>query len=154
MYSTLLSIHSLVRWFVLTTLLLAIFKSYYGWFFKKEFTRLDNSIRHWTATIAHIQLMIGIILYFVSPVIDYFLNHYKEAVKNGEIRFFGMEHNIMMIIAIVIITIGSAKAKRNTAPEGKFKIMAISFTVALIIILISIPWPFSPLASREYLRGF
>jgi hypothetical protein len=154
MYSTFLSLHSLIRWFVLISLLLAISKAYYGWIAKKEFTKLDNSIRHWTATISHIQLVIGICLYSISPVIEYFLSNYKEAVKHGEIRFFGMEHNIMMLTAIVIITIGSAKTKRKSSSNEKFRTMAIWFTIALLIILVSIPWPFSPLASREYFRPF
>lgn len=154
MYSTLLSLHSLVRWFVLTSLIIAIFIAFKGWFSKKEFSRLDNSVRHWTATIAHIQLIIGLWLYFVSPIIDYFLHNYKEAVHLREIRFFGMEHSLMMITAIVIITIGSTKAKRKQTDTEKFKTMAIWFGIALLIILVSIPWTFSPLASRPYFRPF
>ena len=91
---------------------------------------------------------------FYQPIIDYFLHHYKDAVHQSEIRFFGMEHSLMIIIAIVIITIGSAKAKRKLTDKEKYKTMAIWFTVALLIILISIPWAFSPLASRPYFRSF
>lgn len=154
MYSTLLSLHSLVRWLVLTSLIIAILIAFKGWSSKKEFSRLDNSVRHWTATIAHIQLIIGLWLYFISPIIDYFLHNYKEAVHLREIRFFGMEHSLMMLIAIVLITIGSAKAKRKQTDTEKFKTMAIWFSIGLLIILTSIPWPFSPLASRPYFRPF
>ena len=154
MYSTVLALHSLVRWLVLISLLFSIFLAYKGWFTKKNFSRFDNSVRHWTATIAHIQLVLGLWLYFISPIINYFLHHYKEAVHEREIRFFGMEHSVMMLTAIVIITIGSAKAKRKLTDKEKFKTMAIWFTVALLIILISIPWAFSSFASRPYLRPF
>ncbi len=154
MYQTLLAFHSLFRWLVLASLLFAIYSGYKGWLADKPFTKFDNSVRHWTATIAHIQLIIGLWLYFISPVIDYFLHHYKDAVHEREIRFFGMEHNIMMIAAIVIITIGSAKAKRKSTDKEKFKTMAIWFTIGLLIILVSIPWKFSPLASRPYFRQF
>lgn len=154
MYSTLLSLHSLVRWFVLASLLFAIFCAYKGWLSKKQFSKFDNSVRHWTATIAHIQIVIGLLLYFVSPIIDYFLHNYNEAVHLREIRFFGMEHSLMMLTAIVIITIGSAKAKRKQTDTEKFKTMAIWFTIGLFIILTSIPWAFSPLASRPYYRPF
>jgi len=65
-----------------------------------------------------------------------------------------MEHSVMMITAIVIITIGSAKAKRKLTDKEKFKTMAIWFTVGLVIILISIPWTFSSFASRPYFRPF
>lgn len=71
-----------------------------------------------------------------------------------QIRFFGMEHITMMMIAITLITIGSAKAKRKTTDEAKFKTMAIWFSIALLLILSSIPWSFSPLTSRPLFRSF
>ncbi len=154
MYRYLLAAHSLVRWFVLASLLFAIFRAYKGWLSKRAFLKTDNSVRHWTATIAHIQLLLGVWLYFISPVIDYFLHNYKDAVHLRQIRFFGMEHSLMMLTAIVVITIGSVKAKRKDTDIGKFKTMAIWFTIALLIILISIPWPFSPMTSRPFLRSF
>lgn len=154
MYSTLLFLHSIVRWMVLASLLLAIFRAYKGWFLKKRFSKFDNAARHWAATIAHTQLVIGFLLYFVSPIIEYFRHSYKEAVHLREIRFFGMEHSLMMLTAIIIITIGSAKAKRRQTDTQKFKTMAIWFSVALLIILIMIPWGFSPFVSRPYYRSF
>ncbi|SEW27832.1 hypothetical protein SAMN05428988_3892 [Chitinophaga sp. YR573] len=154
MYSTILALHSLVRWFVLISLLFALFRAYNGWFSKKSFSSFDNSVRHWTATIAHIQLVFGLFLYFISPVIDYFLHNYKEAVHQREIRFFGMEHSLMMITAIIIITIGSAKTKRRQTDNEKFKTMAIWFTIGLLIILTSVPWAFWSLVSRPYFRPF
>jgi hypothetical protein len=152
MYSTLLSLHSLFRWLVVASLLIAISKSIIGLFTKNEFTPLDNSIRHWTATIAHIQFAIGVTLYFVSPIIDYFLHNYSEAVHVREIRFFGMEHSVMMLTAITLITVGSIKAKRKKTDSDKFKSMTIWFLLAFLIILLMIPWSFSPLANRPYFR--
>lgn len=152
MYLTLLAVHSLVRWFVLLSLLIALYRAYNGWLANKTFTPLDNTIRHTTATIAHIQLMLGLWLYFISPIIDYFLSNFKVAVHERQIRFFGMEHSTMMLTAIVLISVGSALAKRKTVDYEKFKTMAIWYTIGLLIILTSIPWPFSPLTSRPYLR--
>ena len=154
MYVVLLATHSLVRWFVLVSLLYAIYRSYKGWFTNKPFTIGDNKVRHITATIAHIQLMIGLWLYFISPVIDYFLHNFKDAVHDRSIRFFGMEHSTMMLTAIVFISIGSASAKRKQTDKAKFKTMAIWFTIALVIILINVPWPFSPFANRPYIMPF
>ena len=111
-------------------------------------------VRHWTATIAHIQLIIGLWLYAVSPITNYFINNSQEAIHLREIRFFGMEHSLMMLIAIIVITIGSVKAKRQSTDTEKFKTMAIWFTVGLLIILSSIPWQFSPLTSRPHFRAF
>jgi cytochrome c biogenesis factor len=153
MYNTLLSIHSLFRWLVLISLLYAIYRAWRGWKRNKPYTKHDNLVRHLTATIAHIQLVLGLWLYFVSPVIHYFLHNYKDAVHQREVRFFGMEHSLMMLIAIVLITIGSMVARRKATDQQKFKAMAIWFTIALIVILILIPWPFSPItANRPYVR--
>jgi NADH:ubiquinone oxidoreductase subunit 2 (subunit N) len=154
MYPALLAFHSLIRWFVLASLLLTVYRGYKGWLLNEPFSKADNKIRHWTATIAHIQLCVGFWLYFISPIIDYFLHHFSEAVHQREIRFFGMEHNLMMLMAIIIITIGSAKAKRKPTDKEKFKTMALFYTVGLFIILISIPWSFSPIANRPLFRQF
>lgn len=154
MYSTVLALHSLTRWLVVASLLFALFISYRGWLQHKTCTPFDNRVRHITATIAHIQLALGLWLYFISPLISYFLKNFKSAVKERSIRFFGMEHAAMMLVAIIIITVGSASAKRKKWDEQKFKTMAIWFTIAFVIILINIPWKFSPMASRPYFRPF
>lgn len=154
MYSILLPLHSLVRWLVLISLMVAIGVAFRGWFSKREFSRFDNSVRHWTATLAHIQLIIGVWLYLISPITHYFLHHFKEAVHVREIRFFGMEHSLMMLTGIVIITIGSAKAKRKATDTEKFRTMAVWFSIGLLILLSSIPWAFSPFTARPHIRGF
>ena len=154
MYSILLASHSLLRWLVLASLLFAIGWAYRGWRSGRRFTGFDNSLRHWTATIAHVPLLLGVGLYFLSPRVDYFLHHFKEAVHERELRFFGMEHSLMMVLAIFAITIGSAKAKRQPHNAEKFKTMTIWFTIGLLIILSSVPWPFSPFTGRPYFRAF
>ncbi len=154
MYNTLLALHSLIRWLVLVSLVFAIVLAYRGWLLKKPYLKFDNSVRHITATVAHIQLVLGIWLYFVSPIVAYFLHHFSTAVHERTIRFFGMEHVTMMLVGITVITIGSARAKRKTTDAERFKTMAIWFTIALLIILSSIPWSFSPLISRPSFRAF
>lgn len=152
MYLTLLVLHSAVRWLVLLSLFYSIFRSYQGYRNKSSFSKTDHLVRHWTATIAHIQLMLGIVLYSQSALIKYFWNNFAEASKDFSTLFFGLIHLILMLSAIVIITIGSAAAKRKTLDSGKFKTMLIWFSIALVIIFIAIPWPFSPLANRPYFR--
>ena len=154
MYPTLLALHSLTRWLVLGSLFFAIFRAYRGWLLNKPYLKFDNSVRHITATIAHVQLILGICLYFISPIVSYFLHNFSTAVHERTIRFFGMEHITMMLIGIIVITMGSVKAKRKETNREKFKTMAIWFTVAMLIILSSIPWSFSPLISRPNFRGF
>ncbi len=153
MYPILLTVHSLFRWAVLISLLYALYRGYKGWLSGGAFSGLDDNVRHITATIAHVQLLIGFVLYWLSPLAIYFRNYLKEGMGQREIRFFGMEHPAMMFIAIVVLSIGSSLSKRKPEARQKFKTMALWFSFALLIILLSIPWPFSPLTGRPLFRS-
>lgn len=152
MYSTLIYWHSIIRWLVLLALLFAIAIAFIGVLKKKDFSKFDNAIRHWTATISHVQLMLGILLFTQSPLIKYTFKNFKQISFYSDGFFFGIIHLLMMLSAIVCITIGSAKAKRKTMSKDKYNTMLIWFSIALFIILVAIPWPFSPFAQRPYLR--
>ncbi|AZA60050.1 hypothetical protein [Chryseobacterium indoltheticum] len=152
MFETLTFYHSTMRWLVLASLVYSIYRAYKGYFSNAPFSKTDNYVRHWTATIAHIQLIFGIVIYTQSPIIKYFWNNFDEAITNLDLAFFGLLHIILMLTAIVMITVGSALSKRRTTDREKFKTILFWFSVSLIIILIAIPWPFSPFANRPYFR--
>lgn len=152
MYQTITFYHNSLRWLVLVSLLFAIYRGYKGHTTNISFSSTDNAVRHWTATIAHLQLMLGMVLYFQSPMVKYFFSNFREALKTFDLLFFGVIHGLLMFVAIVVITIGSAKAKRRENDRDKFKTMFTWFLIALILIFIAIPWPFSPLANRPYYR--
>ena len=154
MYSTLLVFHSLIRWLVLAFLLYSIYRAFVGYLNDKPFSKTDNAFRHWTATIAHIQLMIGIILYTQSPIVHYFWRKTETGLQNLDITFYGIIHIFLMLTAIVLLTIGSALAKRQPTDKEKFKTMLVWFSIALIIIFIAVPWTFSPFSSRPNFRTF
>jgi hypothetical protein len=154
MYPTLLILHSLFRWLVLGTLVVSIYRAFIGLSRNKTFSKVDNSLRHWTATTAHIQLIIGIILYTKSPLIKYFWSNFNATIHVWEVSFFGIIHSLLMITSVVLVTIGSALTKRKKTDREQYKTMLIWFCAALFIIFIAIPWPFSPLANRPYLRTF
>jgi len=154
MYPAILALHSLVRWLLLASLIFAVYRAWRGWLSGKTFSSADHAVRRWTIIFAHIQFLAGVYLYFISPLVTYFLTHFKEAVHQREIRFFGMEHSLMMMIAVIVLTIGAAKSKRQVSDTAKFKVMAIWFSIALLIILTSIPWAFSPLTHRPWFRSF
>ncbi|WP_108869628.1 hypothetical protein [Aquimarina aquimarini] len=152
MYQGLTFYHSILRWLVVISLIYSIYRAYRGYFYNYTFSRHDNLVRHWTATIAHIQLLVGIILYTQSPVIIYFWKNFNEAIQNLDAMFFALIHMVLMLFAIVLLTIGSSLVKRKISNKEKFKTMLIWFIIALVIIFIAIPWPFSPLANRPYIR--
>lgn len=153
-YSILLVLHSLLRWFVLISLIYATYQAYKGWLSTMPYTPRDNKIRNITVIIVHLQLLVGLVLYIFSPVTRQLFTNFGQAVEQTAIRFYGMEHSVMMILAVVFITIGSTKAKRLSNDIKKFKSIAIWFTIGLLIILVSIPWPFSPFDARPLLRIF
>jgi hypothetical protein len=130
--------HSVWRWLVLLALSAAIFRAAWGRWRGARFTAFDNALRHWTATIAHLQLLLGMTLFVKNPVWDR----------------FRIIHMTGMITAVTVMTIGSALAKRRAAEAEKWGTMFRWFLAALLVIVLLIPWPFSPLAHRPLLRTF
>lgn len=87
---------------------------------------------------AHTQLLVGILLYFVSPFVKF------GNMSDKETRFFTMEHSVMMIIAIILITMARIMSKKAKEDRLKFRRLFIFSFIALLIILVAVPWPFSP----------
>lgn len=152
MYPVLLILHSVLRWLALGALVLALYRAFSGVSGKKVFSKADDSIRHWTATLFHIQLVLGMILYIKSPLVKYFWQNRSEAMNDLDVSFFGLYHPVGMLLAVVVLTIGSALAKRRATDAEKFNTMLYWFAAVLLIILVIIPWPFSPFANRPYIR--
>ena len=150
MYFVLLTLHSWGRWAVLLGLLFGGGRAYRGWLGRRPFTPLDDTTRHSVATVAHGQLVLGYGLYFTSPLVRAF--HLRDATHDPGALFFGFQHVALMTLAIVVLTLGSALAKRRATDPAKFRTMALWFTGALLLILAAIPWPFSPFAHRPYFR--
>ena len=152
MYTTLLSLHSIFRWLVIIGVIYTLYRAYSGLFGNRVFNSGDSNARKYTVISAHIQLVMGLIIYFTSPLTQYFMSNFKAAVPVKEFRFYGMEHSITMVIAIVLLTIGSAISKKKQTDAAKFKALAIWFTIALILILLMTPWPFSPFSAKPWFR--
>ncbi|RYE23433.1 MAG: hypothetical protein EOP51_10480 [Sphingobacteriales bacterium] len=146
--------HSLLRWLLFIALVASLIRAWTSYRKKRPFSYIDNSIRHWTATLAHMQLVFGIILYSQSPIVKYFWQHKKEGFVDVPTTFFGLVHMLLMLMAIVLITIGSSLAKRKPTDADKHRTVLLWYTIALCVIFVAIPWPFSPLAQRPYIRQF
>lgn len=138
MYNFLLHAHSGLRWLVLIALVVALFQT-----FSRRGTSgniMETKSVLFTFILSHIQLLLGIILYFISPKVIFG----GDTMSNSLIRFFTVEHLIGMLIAIILITMGYIKAKNAELPFNK----AFNFYIAaFILILISIPWPFRELGA-------
>lgn len=126
--------HSGLRWIALGLLIFAIFNALR----KKEFyAKSDRLLNMFAMVSLHIQLVIGLILYFTSSKVSFV----DGWMKNQLLRFYGMEHISLMILAIILVTIGHAKAKRATEPAKKHKTILLFYAIGLILIIASIPWP-------------
>ena len=153
-YSILLVIHNAFRWLVLISLLATLVSSYSGWLKSRAYRALDQTIRVVATSIVHTQLLIGFYLYFISPIVSYYWRFSPDAGEAPEFRFFSIIHISLMFTSVIVITVGSSLAKRKSTAHEKFRTTAIYFTLGLILILIAIPWPFSPLATRPWTRLF
>lgn len=131
MYEILKSAHSGWRYIVLILLVVAVLQAIMGWFGNKAYTEGNRKLNVFTLISAHVQLLFGLVLYFLSPLT-------KGAMGEAIFRYWKVEHVTMMVIAIVIITIGNAKSKKVKDAVAKHKTIAMFFGIALIIILAAI----------------
>ena len=141
MYTGLLHTHNLFRWLVLIMLVVAIILGFTGWFGKKEWTKRDNLAGLLLTIFVDIQFLVGIVLYaFVSPLTKAAFADFGAAMKDTTLRFYAVEHILMMIIAVVLVHVGSAKSKNAIASWKKHRTSAIFYGIALVVILAAIPW--------------
>src|SRR5687768_4485281 len=134
MYTGLLHTHSFLRYIVLVLLIVVIIQSLMGWLNRKPYGALDNRMGLFLFIATHTQLLVGLILFFVSP----FVQFSGAAMKDPSTRYWLVEHNTAMIIAIVLITLARSTSKRMTDAQAKHKRMFIFNTIALAIILVAI----------------
>jgi hypothetical protein len=135
MNSILTHAHSGLRWIALILLLLAIVNA----FTSKTYEKKHRMINLFAMVSLHTQLLIGLIQYFGTSTKVQFIEGW---MKNPLLRFYGMEHILLMIIAIVLVTIGHSKSKKGATPEEKFKPIKLWYVIGLLLILAAIPWPF------------
>src|SRR5436190_500800 len=143
LYSILLHAHSVGRWILLLLLVIAIFNSLVAG--ARPFIRSDNTTGLLLTIVADLMLLIGLVLWFFGP---YGYHQIQNAggmdvvMKDPHARFYAVEHITAMVIAIIFIHIGKAQAKKKIADNIKHRRTVIWYLLALIIILVSIPWPF------------
>ncbi len=138
MYVILKHAHSGLRWVVLLLLLVAIANALVKWRGNQSYTDGDRKMALFAMIFVHLQLVIGLILYFISPLVEFS----AETMKNSVLRFYTVEHFTTMILAIAIITIGYSQAKRKAEDIARFKATFTYYLIGLILILVGIPWPF------------
>lgn len=142
MYSTVQFIHSYWAYLVLFIVLIATINALAGLVGNKEYQPKDFRLSLFALIVTHIQLLIGLVLYFISPLgLKSITNNGMGAVmKDSVLRLYAVEHITVMILAVVFITIGYSKHKKKLVSKPKFKTLSIFYTIALILMLSRIPW--------------
>ena len=135
MYQVIQPAHSIFAYIVLSILFLASINAISGVVSKRVFKAKDLRISLFALILAHFQLLIGFVLYFVSPLGSASLGNMEKTF-----RLTSLEHPLMNIIAIALITIGWSKHKKEESNNGKFKKIALFYTLGLIFILAKLPW--------------
>lgn len=137
MYNGLLHTHSGLRWIALILLVAAIVNAVVSRS-KGTYVKKDKMLNLFAMITLHTQLLIGLGMYFMSPKVQFS----EGWMANGTLRFFGLEHFIGMLLAIVVITIGRKKAEKSIENADKHKKIVTWYIIGLLLIIAFIPWPF------------
>ncbi|TSJ41559.1 cytochrome B [Fluviicola chungangensis] len=133
----LIHVHSGLRWLALALLFFAIVNAILK-LKSGKYEKSDKMLNLFAMVLLHIQILIGTVLSFLTGKISYA----EGWMKNPQYRFFGLEHILLMVIAVTLITIGRKKAERAIDPAKKHKTILIWYVIVLVIIFLAIPWPF------------
>jgi hypothetical protein len=140
MYIYLKTVHSYWAFFVLFILVAVIVNAFISRYMGKEFSTKDLRISLFGLIFSHIQLLIGLILYFVSPWFDQWAAIGMGVMKDAQARLYLVEHPITNILAIVLITIGWSMHKRQSESSKKFLRIILFYSLGLLLLLSRIPW--------------
>lgn len=140
MYSILKTVHSYWAFFALSILFIAILNALIKIISKKSFNSVDLRISLFGLIFSHIQILIGVILYYISPWFDQWASLGIGVMKNNESRLYLVEHPITNILAILFITIGWSLHKKQSESSKKFLRIILFYGVGYVLLLSRIPW--------------
>lgn len=137
MYPIFQHAHSGLRWLVLLGLVAAVINAFVKWRKGVAASERDRKLGFFAMMFVHIQLLLGLVLFFISEKVIFS----GESMKVAMNRFFLVEHPSMMILAIILITVGYSRAKKATTDAAYFRRLFWFYAVGLILVLLGIPWP-------------
>lgn len=143
MYTGLKHLHHYLPYLLLALLVIAPIVFFIKRSGNKPFTKSDKWLALSVLILAHLQLVVGLILYFVSPLVQAAFDS-GALMSDASYRFYAVEHITVMVLAIILITVGYSKAKRKAEAPAKFQNLAIFYLLGLVLILLRIPWDVWP----------
>lgn len=154
MYTAFLVIHSYVRWLVLAAGVIAVLRAISGASGRRPWQPADEAAGRWFVMGLDVQALIGIAIYFfLSPFTMSAWSDMADTMRNGPLRLIVVEHEVGMIVALALAHIGRARIRKTADAARRHKLATIFFGLALLVVLLSIPWPFIP-GGRALFRGF
>jgi hypothetical protein len=152
MYPSVIALHSLVRWVVLVTGLLAASRGITGWRRRRPWTLADERAGLWFTISLDFQFLLGLTLYlFLSPITSAAFHDVGSVMSNPAMRFWAVEHIVGMFVGVALAHVGRTRIHKTGNDERRQKLAAIFFTLSILVIAASIPWPGTPNA-RPLLR--
>jgi hypothetical protein len=147
MYASALWLHSWLRWAVLLTGLVAWFRAIAGKTARRPWTPQDELWGLLLTISVDLQFLVGLVLYlFLSPITRLGLRNFAAAMQINVARFFTVEHVIGMIAGIALVHIARVKIRKAADADRKHRLAMVLFGIALVVMIISIPWPGMPVA--------
>ncbi len=154
MHTEFLVLHSALRWIALALGMWSVASAIAAVNGRREWTPSDDAKGKWFVMSLDIQLLIGLVLYFVTgPYFTLGINDVAGAMRAPQIRFFFVEHPFGMIGAIALAHVGRVKSRRAVDALQRHKAAAVFFGLSLVILLLTTPWPFTP-GARAFFRWF
>lgn len=145
MYDFVLTTHSWLRWAVLIAGIVAVIRAISGVVGRRRWTRADERAGFWFGTLVDLQMLIGLLLYFIlSPVTRAAMADFGAAMGSSGLRFFAVEHVFGMIVAVALAHVGRSRTRKLSDDRARHRVAAICFVLALLAILVTIPWPGLP----------
>ena len=147
-------LHSLLRWLVIAFGLFAVLRAISGVSGRRPWTPLDDRAGRLFVTALDIQLLVGLILYgLLSAITRTALADMGTAMKDATLRFYAVEHLVIMLAAIALVHVGHSRARKARSDAARHRTAAIFFTLGLLLILLGTPWPFRAIG-RPLLPSF
>jgi hypothetical protein len=145
MYNITLLAHSWLRWAVVVAGLFAVGRAIAGAAGRRSWSHADERAGFWFGTLLDVQFVLGLILYLLlSPITRAAMQDFGAAMSSPGLRFWSVEHAFGTIVGLALVHVGRARARKLTDSAARHKVAAISYTLGLLAILVSIPWPGMP----------
>lgn len=140
-YVVMLTLHNVLRWVVIGTAVFALVRMFGGLLARRGWLMLDGKAGQWFTIALDVQLVVGLLLYFVfSPITTTAFANMGAVMSNSVLRFYVVEHILLMVVAVVLAHVGTMTARRAATDRARFMRGAIFYSLAVLSVVAAIPW--------------